>query len=573
MKKLAAILICLCLVLTVFAGCTKTEAPAPAEDTAAAETEAPAAEEPAEETEEPAEETEEPVEETEEPAEETEEPAEETEEPAEEMEEPVEETEEPAAEAEEPAQDGAAETEEPAAETEEPAAETEEPAAETEEPAAEEEEPAETEEPAVEEEEPAVEEEEPAVEEEVPAASEEPAEPSEEPAEEEPAEASEEPEGDASGEPSEAEPTPEPTPEATPEPAGIGHGGTGFDTYPADTVVGTVNGTDVTWMEYFYWLRYYTMYVQQVAGQYGVILDGWDAHDLSADDTNAQVVIMNAQQNIVPYHVIETETAKEGIALTAEDEAEMQDVFDQNADMTTGDGNGEASEEERAAFEQYLQEEMLVDRAFFDQLNAAAILSEHGFENTYGKGGAELSDEVTLAFAEDNGIMGAKHILLLTVDPATREPLTEEEIAEKKATIEELNEQLQAVAGDQEKMIALFDELTAEYTEDTGYARYPDGYVFGEGEMVEAFEEAVKGLDENYGLSEVVESDYGYHIILRIPVEPDAIIGTDANGNDVSLRYAAANRQYSAMMQSWIDGAEVVWNEGFETPDMAAIFG
>ena len=46
-----------------------------------------------------------------------------------------------------------------------------------------------------------------------------------------------------------------------------------------------------------------------------------------------------------------------------------------------------------------------------------------------------------------------------------------------------------------------------------------------------------------------------------------------ANGNDVSLRYAAANRQYSAMMQSWIDGAEVVWNEGFETPDMAAIFG
>jgi len=47
-------------------------------------------------------------------------------------------------------------------------------------------------------------------------------------------------------------------------------GGTGYETFAPDTVVGTAAGTDITWQEYFYWLNYYTQYVIQLAAQYGL---------------------------------------------------------------------------------------------------------------------------------------------------------------------------------------------------------------------------------------------------------------------------------------------------------------
>ena len=263
------------------------------------------------------------------------------------------------------------------------------------------------------------------------------------------------------------------------QPDTVGQGGTGFETYPADMVVATVNGTDVTWMEYYYWLRYYTQYVVQLASQYGVVVSDWEGHDLSGEDTNAEVVIMNAQMNLIQDHVIQTEVAKMGVTLSEEDEAEIASIFEQNADSITGNGDGTASEDETAAFEDYLADEMFVDRAFFDQFNATALLSELGFQAQYGAGGEAYSDEDTLTFAADNGLMGAKHILLMTVDPDTREALSDEEIAEKRATAEDLLAQLQAVKDDREALESLFDELTAAYTEDTGYAAYPDGYVFG----------------------------------------------------------------------------------------------
>ena len=62
-----------------------------------------------------------------------------------------------------------------------------------------------------------------------------------------------------------------------------------------------------------------------------------------------------------------------------------------------------------------------------------------------------------------------------------------------------------------------FDELMNEYSEDTGLATNPGGYYFTSGEMVQEFEDAVKKLKVGK-VSKVVESDYGYHIIMRIPL-------------------------------------------------------
>ena len=352
----------------------------------------------------------------------------------------------------------------------------------------------------------------------------------------------------------------------------IGLGGTGYETYAPDTVVATVNGTEVTWMEYYYWLNSYVTQYLQLAEQYGVALTSWDAvGELSSEQSNADALIAMAQFSAEQYHVVQTEAEKLGVTLDDEDAATIASVYDSNADAQ-GDGDGETTDEERAAFDEFLAENH-VDRALFDYLSEVPLLNDKVFIATYGEFGEKYSDEATQTFIDESGVLNAKHILLLTVDEQTREPLSEEEIAEKRATAEEIHARLAEMKDNQDALIPAFDELMNQYSEDSGLAAYPDGYIFSEGEMVPEFEEAVKALDENYGLSDIVESDYGYHIILRQPITPDTVLGQDANGEDVTLRYQAASQQYSAQMQVWMDTADVVWNEGFDHPDMQAIFG
>lgn len=352
----------------------------------------------------------------------------------------------------------------------------------------------------------------------------------------------------------------------------IGAGGDGFAAYDADTVVATVNGEDVTWMEYYYWLFYYLQYVQSVASQYGATLTAWDANELSSSQTNAEVVISNAQRNVILDHAIQTKAGEMSLALDEDDEAELLSLYETNADSICGDGDGVMTEDESAAFDVYLTENN-VDRTFFDFLNATDILQDKAFIAEYGESGADYADEDVLAYAEDQGYMAAKHILLTTVDTSTMEALDDDTIAEKLATAEDLLAQLQAVEDDKVALVDLFDELMAEYTEDTGYASYPDGYVFTEGEMVTEFEDAVKALEGDYALSDIVESSYGYHIILSIPIDPDIVIGTTSSGSDVTLRYQAAASAFSSELSTWTEEAEVTWADGFDAPDMEALFG
>ena len=108
-----------------------------------------------------------------------------------------------------------------------------------------------------------------------------------------------------------------------------------------------------------------------------------------------------------------------------------------------------------------------------------------------------------------------KHILLKTIDDQ-RQPLSDGEIAAKKALAEDILAQLQAVEGEEQR--ALFDELMNQYSEDgrdeNGDLYAPDGYTAVPGDMVPEFEEASLALPIG-GLSGIVESSYGYHIILR----------------------------------------------------------
>ena len=126
------------------------------------------------------------------------------------------------------------------------------------------------------------------------------------------------------------------------------------------------------------------------------------------------------------------------------------------------------------------------------------------------------TDAEVMAWLDKGGYFRVKHILLMTVDQATNEPLDEETIAQKKATADDLLAQLQAA----EDPVVLFDQLMNEHSEDGGLAAYPNGYTFdATSSLVGGFREAALTLSVGE-FSGVVETDYGYHIMLRLPINP-----------------------------------------------------
>lgn len=84
-----------------------------------------------------------------------------------------------------------------------------------------------------------------------------------------------------------------------------------------------------------------------------------------------------------------------------------------------------------------------------------------------------------------------------------------------------------------------FFKLVEEYGEDPGMVDNLDGYYFTEGEMVEPFYEGALALKEGE-TSGLVETNYGYHIIKRLPME-DAYI-------EENLMDFAANEHFETFM-------------------------
>ena len=159
----------------------------------------------------------------------------------------------------------------------------------------------------------------------------------------------------------------------------------------------------------------------------------------------------------------------------------------------------------------------MLTRDQFTRLNEDSDLYDQLQELRFGESSGNYpTDAEVNAYLDETGQYRAKHILLATIDLDTREPLDEATVAQKKAQAEDFLAQLRAA----EDPIALFDDLMNEHSEDSGLATNPDGYTTVKGEMVAPFEEAALALKAGE-ISEVVESDFGYHIILRLPLDPD----------------------------------------------------
>ena len=330
-----------------------------------------------------------------------------------------------------------------------------------------------------------------------------------------------------------------------------------------DEVVMTIGDKSVTWDEYFYYLYHQSQSVESyfsTMAAYGVESSWTDPAD--EDGTSfADLTIESANATALSLKAMESFAEVNGIELSDADRASIEEKV--QADIAAACGEGATRED----FDAYLAG-LYMPGKLYDQMNELSVLYQQGYIQLYGENGEKLSDEETLAWLEGQDYMAANHILLMTIDPRSYESLDEEAVAAKKAQAEEIAAQLQAI-DDNEELMARFAELKEEYDEDTGKIMFPNGYVFLPGSMVAEFENAVKSQDD-YQVSDPVLSTYGYHVIVTLPLDPDAVVDYSSNGTAMTARSTAANSLYAQALDDFTLEQEIVPVDGFEAPDLAS---
>lgn len=315
-----------------------------------------------------------------------------------------------------------------------------------------------------------------------------------------------------------------------------------------DTVVGRVGSYEITAAMLMYWFNYTVSYTLQQYSYFGMTDIPW--HDDMGQGVTVAEGILNSALELSGYYTIMPSKAQDVYGLTPDQQEldQLEADFKQAADFY--------GSEEKALHYMWMG---MTTPELYRTLVASSSLEVQLQEKLFGEGGEkEPTDAEILAYATDEmGYYGAKHILLNTVDqdefvyddagnPTGYAPLDQATVEKKKALADDLLAKLRASADP----VTLFDSLMNEYSEDPGLAAYPNGYTAYPGQMVAPFETAAKALKEGE-ISEVVESDFGYHIILRTPLEPE----------DFREEYVA--HLVDAQAQQWLSESPIEGNDAY----------
>lgn len=267
--------------------------------------------------------------------------------------------------------------------------------------------------------------------------------------------------------------------------------------------------------------------------EFGDVLATSDAGEITSDDVLNQIgtnQVANQTFQLVLDQVL-TDKYSEEINMD-----ELNEQIDAEIEQYGGEDN----------FQMMLQQSqpgMTVDA--YKQQRVSNALNDLYFADYF-----EITDEEAF-----DSVRKASHILISFGDEDEQaaegedaeEPLTKEEA---KAQADDLKAQLDDGAD--------FGELATEHSDDTGSAQQNGdlGYV-SEGQMVEEFETALFGLEPGE-ISEPVESQFGYHIILNedasledTPAEELRTIKTQIVNQNIQEDPQAALQGYRDLMEEY----------------------
>ena len=338
-----------------------------------------------------------------------------------------------------------------------------------------------------------------------------------------------------------------------------------YSLYEPEEKVLKVNDREESWGDYFYILftqcGQIEQYFDSMAAYYGMQFH-WDEpiEEEGEGDTYADAALESVDNLMIQLAALEKFAEENGVEVSEE----MRGMIEAQKQQDVVSALGEEGTEE--AFYEYL-EKIHLSRDMYDRIVTQNYLYQESFNRLYGENAVNLPDEAALNFLEDNGYVTAAHILLLNTDEESGEKLDEAALAEKKAQLENLVTELRDIEDDTARKEAFLQKVT-EISEDPGSARYPEGYTYTPGTMVPEFEAAAEAL-EDYAVSDVVETSYGYHILLRLPLSPDAIVEfSSTTGEARTARMLAANQEYAEKLQATADALTLEWLPGHEQPDL-----
>lgn len=319
-----------------------------------------------------------------------------------------------------------------------------------------------------------------------------------------------------------------------------------------DTPLITVDGAEVPAEEVLYWVSNY-------ADQYAA----WGMTDLSMDmgdgQTLGQYYLDSAVETATLYQLMQNKADELKLGWNKENQAaydeQLQTMKESMAQQAGLDiqTQGDQVDTELVRLISYMG---LSQEGFF-RINQASFLYNNLMEGLFGAEGTDAPDTGKL---DEAGVYHAKHILI-KAEPTTDADgnVTDDGMAAAQAQAQEIYDQLLAA----EDPMTLFDQLMTEYTDDVDSSGNvnggTDGYTFGPGEMVDEFYEGTKALGEGE-ISQPVQSQYGYHIILRLSADNEA-------GYD---KYAQIKMQ--AQIDQWMDEVQVERSETLESLDLQAFY-
>ena len=320
----------------------------------------------------------------------------------------------------------------------------------------------------------------------------------------------------------------------------------------------TVDGADVTADQYLFWL----LNCISSAKQEGYLAEDEDWSGEIEGVPAADYLKNQAMEVAELYALMETRAAQAGVTLSEEDKTQSDAQVTEMDTYLAMMGY---------TLEEYLKNQC-ISRETFQRLNEVTYLNQNYIAKLAEEGDERLQpiEENVAAFLDENGFYSCKHILLSTRRETGEtdaygypeyEDFSEEETAAVKAQADALLAQIHA-ADDVE---AEFDKVMNERSEDgrneDGSLAAPDGYDAYSGQMAEEFEQAALALEPGQ-ISEPVKTQFGYHIILRLPQKTQ---------DETYIGYFQSDAM-NKIMEQWVSQAKVETTAAYDALDPKAFY-
>lgn len=336
-------------------------------------------------------------------------------------------------------------------------------------------------------------------------------------------------------------------PQPTPAADDIAYQATGIS---RDTVLFTVDGRDVTADQYLYWL----LTSISEAKNAGYLADDEAWEETIEDQPTSDYLKGQALEISKLYAVVANHAEEAGAGVTEEQRAEAEEQLDQM---------GSLYEQYYGLTTQEWLDQQCITREGYLSLNDAYYQVQNLQSSMEEAGELTPTDEDIQNMIDSEGIYNCKHILIAFPAHEDGSEVTDEEKAATKAEAEALYQEITSAADP----ITAFDNAMNEKSDDgrdetSGELLKPNGYTFlstgalldGSSSLVTEFVTAGTALAEDE-ISAPVETDYGYHILLR------------QNADNEDTRAAYPNYAMNQMLKQWTADAKVETTDAYDKLD------